>query len=165
MNYPQRTGLTQPASVLSHFLWVRKLGWFWLWISHGSQSACCQGCSHLKAWRGLEGPLPSWRPQRSYWLEVTVPDRIDLSAGLLKYPHNQSEWEIARRKPWCLLSPSLQSDTTLIHCKCITWFRPYSRDGGWVPFERKTCPFMDILKAPEMISQIPRYDISFTLTL
>ena len=112
MNYPQRTGLTQPTFVLSHFLWVRKLAWLWLWVSHGSQSACCQGCSHLTAWRGLEGPLPSWRPQ--YWLEATVPNRMGLSIGLLKYPHNQSEWEIARRKPCCLLSPSLKSDTTLL---------------------------------------------------
>ena len=103
-NYPQRTGLTQPPFVLSHFLWLRKLGWFWLWVSHESQSACCQGCSHLKAWRGLEGPLPSWRSQRGFWLEATVPDHMDLSTGLLKYPHNQSKWEIARRKPWCLLS-------------------------------------------------------------
>lgn len=118
-NYPQRTGLTQPTFVLSHFLWLRKLGWFWLWVSQESQSACCQGCSRLKAWRGLEGPLPSWRSQRGFWLEATVPDHVDLSTGLLKCPHNQSEWERARRKPWCLLSliinvPNHKSDTTLL---------------------------------------------------
>ena len=129
---------------------AQEVGWFWLWVSHESQSACCQGCSYLKAWRGLEGPLPSWRSQRGFWLEATVPDHADLSTGLLKCLHNQSEWERARRKPWCLLSLIVKVTRP---CFCSLQMhhiiQALFQGWMWLPFERKKCQFMDILKAPD----------------
>lgn len=53
----------------------RLAGWFWFQIFH--LSWCCskdvsRGCSHLKAWLGLEIPLPRWLTHRIQKSVLTV---------------------------------------------------------------------------------------------
>ena len=68
----------------------------WVVLAWELSWACSQdvsrGCSHLKAWLGLEGPPPrgltnmlavdAWG-----WQEASVPPHIDLSLGLFESPH------------------------------------------------------------------------------